>query len=295
VVLWETLVGERLFPGGVRPDLVSGTPGAIPSPRERGAVIDAALDAIVMRALAGDPAQRFETAQQMAEQLAAFPLASREEIADWVQSTVGEDLDKRARLIARIEAADASIFPPPSEQRPGARYFAGLGSGEGTLATASGTTPRRSVPRPFRARGLMLAAALAGLAGAATALWSHSGSTPGQVQAFSPGVPLAPAAPSPPGVPPLAGTPLEGRRDQPFGIVGDDPASELAPTDSLGARQRTRGATAAAPRREHARPRGARGAAAASRTGPPVPAKAGCTPPYTVDEAGRRHYKPECF
>jgi serine/threonine-protein kinase len=168
VVLWEVLVHARLFPGGGRPELSAGGDCRIPSPRARGAPIDEALDAIVMRALAPQASERFETAQQMAEQLASrFPLASREEVADWVEAVAGEELRSRAALVARVESAEASIPPPPSTERQRS-IQPGDPLPSAALAPPSGIVAKRSSVFQWTA---LIAMALGGVVGVATALW----------------------------------------------------------------------------------------------------------------------------
>jgi len=287
VVLWETLVGERLFPGGMRPDLVGDTQTPIPSPRAHGASIDEALEAIVMRALAREPSQRFATAQEMADQLGAFELASREQVASWVQSSVGEDLERRAVLITRVESADVSLPPPPSEQRPATEYLVTPGSGTMMLAAPYGPGARSAGARPSWLRMALLAGAFAGSAGVAAAFWSRSPPTPAPEVAAATVAPVAPPAASPPGV-----TPLQNKLPEPFGIKGDEPASEnAAATPDAPASMRA----AAPPAPGRSRRNAQRRARVSQRSGAKAAKEASCTPPYTVDAAGRRHYKPECF
>ena len=66
--------------------------------------LPAEVDAIVLRALARDPAQRFETAEVMALALeAVLPLASNTKVARFVAELAGDTLAKRARAVAAIE------------------------------------------------------------------------------------------------------------------------------------------------------------------------------------------------
>lgn len=295
VVLWEVLVGERLFPGGMRPELAGGM-GRIPSPRARGAPIGEALEGIVMRALASEPSERFETAQQMAEKIAsAFELASREEVAEWVEASAGEDLAKRMALVAQVESAEVSILPPPStERRPV------IPSGD---STSSGPSPEKSsASRPLAARSLSgfrrllwLTAVLATIIGVASALWFTSFS-PSELKQIAAEPERGAAEPEPGAGPtpsPLGASGFENNAKRPSDLGDEGSASDPRAVES----QPTAVAQPAV-----AAPAGS--APAASKLGRPraqpraaskAPRKADCNPPYTIDAAGRRHYKPQCF
>jgi serine/threonine protein kinase len=84
VLLWELLVGRRLFNAPTAVALVSEV--LTSKPRRPSAVvkgIPADLEAVIMRALSKDPDDRFASAGEMAAALAACtPLASRREIAN---------------------------------------------------------------------------------------------------------------------------------------------------------------------------------------------------------------------
>ncbi len=293
VMLWEILVGERLFPGGIRPELVNDPDTQILSPRAHGAPVGEALDALVMRALAANATERFETAQEMAEQVAAgFALASREEVATWVQSTAGPGLEQRAKLVARIESADVSLRPPALQAEPLAAQFEDSAPAA-ALVLVQPAIPKSTPPHPFFSRrAIGVAAIVAGSVGIATALWAET--NPGSTAApviLAPVLQVEPAATPASNVAPAA--PLAKGAEPPFRSPGDSSSPEK--------RADVRAATRA-PRAE------------ASRTGAPTPrpspapkkgsprvkapkaaTRPNCTPPYAVDSAGRRHYKPQCF
>lgn len=98
VVLWEAIAGERLFGSGL-----SGSSGGNarsrmrvrPPSHLRGAG-DARLDAIVLQALAPNPAQRFLTAGALADALDEWLHRQRERssharVASWIQGHLGLD------------------------------------------------------------------------------------------------------------------------------------------------------------------------------------------------------------
>ncbi len=156
VVLWETLVGERLFTGDSFLEIVTKALDApIPLPSRQRAEVGAALDAVVMRAVSRDPAARFATAREMAVALeAAFPRASARQVGEWVGRVAKEVLDARRAVIERIESGrviageSAAQAAPPSSP---------------SIETVSGVAPSRpAMPSrsflPWAAGGVVLAA-----------------------------------------------------------------------------------------------------------------------------------------
>lgn len=249
VVLWEILVGQRLFPGGLRPELTGEGEARVQSPRESGAVIDEALDAAVMRALSVHPSERFDTAQEMGERLTSgFTVATRDQVADWLQATAGDDLSKRAELVARMESAGASIAPPPSTER--------------RRSEAVAVPPQRATPSEPRNgagtlrlyRRVLLAATFAGvLTGSALALWGGPLRIPAWLGAPPVGDPLRAPEPTSPR-PPSA-----------FGETALPPSFMAGP----GSAGTNRPAQAARPAGERLAPPASAGSARAIRPGTP--------------------------
>ncbi|MBW2213288.1 MAG: serine/threonine protein kinase [Deltaproteobacteria bacterium] len=80
VVLWELLVGERLHQGiHIQPLLEAVRRADVPAPSSRRNEVPGALDSIVARATAANPAERYADAGAMADALTAY-LASRRSI-----------------------------------------------------------------------------------------------------------------------------------------------------------------------------------------------------------------------
>lgn len=137
VVLWETLVAQRLFRGSHDADTLQKVLSTAPPAVSRMIPEAAALDPILARALAKDPAQRYPTAAAMALDLettaiAAGLVATPRELSEFVRASVGEALEeRRARL--REKTADA-----PSV----ASLF------EGVRAVELGVPPTQMAPAP---------------------------------------------------------------------------------------------------------------------------------------------------
>src|SRR5262249_7063409 len=111
VVLWELLTGERLYGTGTDPTAILDAL-RLPSrpPSEVRTDLPAALDAVVLRALAKAPRDRYASARQMALAIeAAVPLASATKVGEWVEAVAGGTLEARAATVAEIERlGDAS-------------------------------------------------------------------------------------------------------------------------------------------------------------------------------------------
>ncbi|CAN5692202.1 hypothetical protein BH11MYX4_BH11MYX4_36190 [soil metagenome] len=165
VVLWEALCGRRLFDGVTEAiTLVRALEGKIDLPSSLDPQLSAAVDAVVMRGLARDPAARFETAREMAlavEQ--SFGLASPYEVGEWVELVASDDLARRAQSIADIESAALTesarasaprigLAPAPAE--PPHSQVSSISVSRAAISTAS---PRR------RSTGVRIFAGIAGL------------------------------------------------------------------------------------------------------------------------------------
>ncbi|MBS2012145.1 MAG: serine/threonine protein kinase [Deltaproteobacteria bacterium] len=110
VLLWEMLVGQRLFRGKNEVEMVGAIrSGAIDPPSVKaGAHVPPVLDAVVMKALSRDRALRFETAAAMADALeAAIPPASTAHLAAWASIETAE-------AVAAHRAAVTSAGTSPS-------------------------------------------------------------------------------------------------------------------------------------------------------------------------------------
>lgn len=115
VVLWEMLAGRRLFEapseGAVLRRIVLD---GIEPPSAFGSGAPAALEAVVMRALSKEPADRFDTALAMVEAIeAAGPVASARAVGRWMRALVDERLAARAQLVTAIESCSASSMVRP--------------------------------------------------------------------------------------------------------------------------------------------------------------------------------------
>ncbi|MEO7093924.1 MAG: serine/threonine-protein kinase [Polyangiales bacterium] len=106
VVLWEALAARRLFDGDDEAQVLAAVlDGHVEPPSQYAPGITPALDALVLRGLAHDPATRFATARDMALALeACVAPATTGEISAWVTSLAGDALETRATWVHAIES-----------------------------------------------------------------------------------------------------------------------------------------------------------------------------------------------
>ncbi len=103
VVLFESLTGKRLFGGGEQAAVISRLM-LWSAPDSAFEDVPEGFRAIAQRALAPRPEDRFDTAREMALAIqAAVSPARGMEIADWLKSCARETLTARAALIADME------------------------------------------------------------------------------------------------------------------------------------------------------------------------------------------------
>ena len=128
VVLYEMLCGELPFTGESAVDIamkqVSDTP---PPLNRRNRLVSPAMEQIVMRALAKDPALRFSSAKAMAEELARVS-RGQSASADTQQATRVIAAGEATRVIGQAREDATSVMrqppPPPPPERPAPRRSA---------------------------------------------------------------------------------------------------------------------------------------------------------------------------
>ncbi|MGH7293362.1 MAG: protein kinase domain-containing protein [Polyangiaceae bacterium] len=107
VVLWEALTSRRLYEanneGELLRKILRGRPDK-PSAHAEG--LPTVLDDIALRALQIDPAERFQTAREMAVAIErSVPVAMPSEVGEWVEKVAHERLSAHAEHIAEIESS----------------------------------------------------------------------------------------------------------------------------------------------------------------------------------------------
>jgi len=122
VVLWNALTGERLFDGGSQQEILSKVRAArAPAPSTARLHPPACLDAVCLKALARDPAARYQSAEEMARDLRttamhANLLAPASEVAAWIKETFGAELSaRRLAALGGSGAEPANSDPEPAQ------------------------------------------------------------------------------------------------------------------------------------------------------------------------------------
>jgi len=317
VVLWELVTGQRLFFADSPAEVMSRVLTLPIEPPERYApALPPALSAIIMRALDRDASKRFDNAEDMAlaiEDAIAMPRAK--DVGAWVSKTAKLVLEGRAALVHQVETSSHKMPVAPQtsdsvlgkaiEEAERRRQHAELATDvgaqaapsapagivvppsitgeEGTgLATVQSTIHPRSVKRPggSRTKVLVIVAALLSIGAAAivaVAFTRRHGTDPSAAAART-GAPPATSASdvhsSAPALPPStepavanaadagAQTPLEKSTKLP----GKPPITGI--TGKGGGIGKGGGAGGKRPT---------------------------CDPPFDVDSAGNKHFKPECL
>ncbi|HEX8790627.1 MAG TPA: serine/threonine-protein kinase [Polyangiaceae bacterium] len=279
VWMWEALTGRRFMPIG---EFIATVQLIMtrdhPKPSEVNPTVPPELDAVLLKGLARDPKDRWQTAHEMAEALEkAYPVGSTREVGEWVRSVVGEQLALRARSIAEIE--NIELPAGGGSDRPRAGSHSSLSHLVGQIpkaprvpdATPNSVEAPAGVPKATaRTRYAMVAggAVLVTLLvvwGALSA--SRHDAAPAASATASATAPADPSA--------LAQTapPDSASADPSAAASAPDPFEPQPPPQPS--------PTAAAPPRRWSAPR--------------RPSKSGCNPPYTIDANGVRVPKRQCF
>jgi serine/threonine-protein kinase len=207
VVAVEMLLGHRLF-GGTEAEVLGKILNPQIPPLGEIPGVSPALESLLLKGLARNPEQRFQTAAEMAIAVhAAAELAPAHEVGAWVQATASNELRVRARCLADLEATPASELLELATPRP-ASVNAELATQLCGLSLPPGSAPRLLQPKVSRERWLLRALAVAlgaGLLGfgwskghARNALGERSASvSPVQSALPAPAAAPAPASPNP--------------------------------------------------------------------------------------------------
>lgn len=143
-ILWEALVGRRLFDGASEAAIIRQLLDPEVSPPSRYARELIHFDEVIARALTADPARRYPTAAAMAadieERVTPAPYS---EVAAWARDLAGKAIDRRARRAAEIEAAPTAELAalPERPRTPPSSGGRGERDGDGDGATEEMVLP----------------------------------------------------------------------------------------------------------------------------------------------------------
>ena len=287
VVLWECLVGQRLYQGDNDASIVvRALEGRVDAPSTLVSGLPADIDAVVLRGLARDPAQRFASARDMALALeSAFGVVAPSETGEWVEAVAGAELTKRAATVAEIESRSLDAVSDRTWPEPGQILAPSSGPQVSpTSVSGNGPSSRGTSERRLRLPLVILLTATASVAAVLALLPAvgRAGSAdPSSAAAVSP-VAFAP---------PPAASASSATAAAPPGQTVDAAASSAAPlADAL-----TPATASAAPIVGSTRPRRVSEPPVAHHAERKATNAARCDPPYTVDDQGHKMYKMECL
>lgn len=294
VVLWELLVGRRLFDDReMAPCLAAVIANEIPKPSTLRPSVPPLLDAIVARATAGSPQARYEDAEVMANTLLAsgVEVARPHQIRAWLRGIASAELDQQEQrkseieraprlaprepvVVTRVAPIDLGVSHPEANARPADTNAAVVRTKE--LTRSRGWAP--AVAILATASALAAGARLRHAAPTATmseppsmALASHGATAPTETSSSS-----ALALPTPP-----QGEGAAASRTQ--------PEAGPAATASSASVARAVGTPPSGQASRGGRNAGPRAPAPAKSTIAPIAAPRDCRPIVTADEAGIIH------
>lgn len=172
VVLWELLVGRRLYSVKDPLALLEAMQAPPPAPSSIVPEVPQALDRIVMRGLARDAQARYATAREMAQDLfAAVRLADRAALSAFVIEHASAELARRQALVTAALSGGGAVSRDARENAGAASPGDGdaterlaVASATDTSATdrgAPGAAPASPPPRSTRRAGGVIAIGMA--------------------------------------------------------------------------------------------------------------------------------------
>lgn len=307
VVLWEALTGRRLIDGESDwQQAHQSIAGVITPPSALVPTVPPQLEAIVMKGLAKDVEDRFQSAADMALALEKLgSTASAREVGEWVRLHAEEALGIRARMVEEVECsalvpsskpydmmrppssralpearpspAETEAAPPPNSQSPTAR--------EVKLRTAAEPTAKTRLVRG----ALVLAALVAAAAVTANVMWTRSHT---RLRARGMNLHLVAAAAARLITAPMPTASESVSTNEPEPVLHPGPALgsfETASSSSVMAQPAvtTHIASASSKRRP--------GVVLPPRASATASASPSCSPPFYFDGTGVKHLKRECL
>jgi serine/threonine-protein kinase len=281
VVLWECLANRRLFSAPTEAALLAqALVGLIDPPSKYVPKLPEEVDALVMKALARDPGQRFASAREMAQALERLiPPALNADVGAFVQRVAAAELARRVAIVARVEA---------SADTPAAMVAPAPAVADTSMPSVATEPPSRRRTTLFAGTAVALALALASFVAGRT--FSRDGARRG-AEAPAGREAEAPATTSPPA--------QSATNDTTNAAAAAGTSASGAATPAAGAPGAASDPPAAAAGHVTSAPRGAspsRGHVKRPMPPPPSPApRDDCAEPFTRDASGMKLYKRACL
>jgi serine/threonine protein kinase len=289
VILYQLVTGRTPFEADGMPELVLKIAGSPPTPihtfrRD----LPPGFDAVVLRCLEKDRQRRFGNVAELATALLEFaPPRARGSVDRILRTLQTAGLAPPSSSDLRTQAVPhgtaSSTGPNAAITGPTINAWGQTGAGQ--------TTKRRTAPI---AVGLgALALVLAGIGGFAA---RHGGARP--LETAETAAMSAPSIAAPWPSANVAAVSAAVAHPPPVAVADPAPSAAPPPADPVAGSKAKPGASPAAASAISPVPHASKGvqahAAAPPPAAPPAPAK-NCNPPYVIDAAGHRQYKPECL
>ncbi len=266
IVLFELLCGKPPFLAESLPELFHRVGGEPPPPlRGIRPEVPAGLEAVILRCLEKDRGQRYPNVAELA--FALLPFAPHRGKAS---------VERISGIIQAAGLSVSALALPPSPQAQGTVASAGTSPPVSrTAAGIPGVSPRRAVVVGIGLAGILV------LGGAGVIAARRGGGTHPVVSASaSTAEPSVQSATPPPAPSEAVVAPAPVPTDSAPSAIGID-AEPSAPSAKPILRFPSRAPATPAPPAAHSHNTS--------------PASTNCEPPFTLDDQGHRHYKPECY
>jgi serine/threonine-protein kinase len=300
-VMWEVIAGHACFLGSSDGATVTRVlEGAAEAPSRWDASIPPAIDAIVMRGLALQPDDRFESAREMAIAIERDAgVAPPSEVGDWVETLASASLAQRDELVREMEphealeivVDEAGPVQPAGTRRLSVRpSFAVTAESHGSSRPSVVSLQPPGAVRKSRGRW-----ALVGL-GAAVAIGVGIEAIPRPSRPVVWATPLDPASPSAATQAPSSHVEAtRGPVDEPPGSAAAD-ASIRPPAPRVASHDETSAPSShSSLKNPVSRPSPSTAQALSPAPTPAPPTTPDCRVPYTVDAMKIKHFKIECL
>jgi len=182
IVFWELLTGERLFVGKTEAETIHKClVGRVQAPSLFAPGLNRKLDEIVKMGLSRDPGGRYQTARDLALDIAScVPVAPASEVGAWVERIASDALADRGRVLAEIERSERRVSMRARGIAMGAVIVALAVGGTVLAAWSKGA---RLVPREATTASVVDAGAAMPAVAASNAIVVDAGATPPEVSA----------------------------------------------------------------------------------------------------------------
>ena len=126
ILLWELICGEKLFTGDSDFAILEKVhQGLVPAPRSVTRACPEGLEKVILKALATEPTQRYQTASELHDDLMRFTMVGdvvygSRLLAEWLREEFAQDWEKeQARLRGWLEIGEekSDVTPPEAHRR----------------------------------------------------------------------------------------------------------------------------------------------------------------------------------